>query len=198
MRSFSAARVLASTSKQAQVGDIVSATSGWTQYAILPEGKFEPASTFPKVKEPHELVSLYGLTGMTGWAGMTQIGDPKPGETVVVSAAAGATGSIAGQIAKIKGARVIGICGGESKCKFVQEELGFDVALDYKAVDFKEKFLEATKDFIDVYFDNGGYFLQVITHNANQVCSWRRDSRYVSWPSEQGRPVRSMRDDYAI
>lgn len=155
MRSFSAACVLASKSSQAQVGDIVVAVSGWTQYAIVPEGKFEPASIFPKYRNIQELLSTYGLTGMTAWAGMTQIGDPKPGETVVVSAAAGATGSIAGQIAKIKGARVIGICGGEKKCRYIREELGFDVALDYKAPDFRDKFLEATKDFIDVCFDNG-------------------------------------------
>ncbi|OAQ66114.1 amidase [Pochonia chlamydosporia 170] len=157
MRSFSAACVLASKSTQAQVGDIVVAVSGWTQYAIVPEGKFEPASIFPKYKNIQELLSTYGLTGMTAWAGMTQIGDPKPGETVVVSAAAGATGSIAGQIAKIKGARVIGICGGEKKCRYIREELGFDVALDYKAPDFRDKFLEATKDFIDVCFDNVGF-----------------------------------------
>ncbi|KAI1043934.1 hypothetical protein LB505_003386 [Fusarium chuoi] len=80
---------------------------------------------------------------------MSKIADPKPGELVVVSGAAGATGSVAGQIAKLKGARVVGIAGGDDKCKWLTEELGFDIALNYKADDFKEKFAEATKDFID-------------------------------------------------
>jgi NADPH-dependent curcumin reductase CurA len=86
---------------------------------------------------------------------MTKIGEPKAGETVVVSGAAGATGSIAGQIAKINGARVVGIAGSADKCKWLVEELGFDVALNYKDADFKEKFKEATPKYIDVYFDNG-------------------------------------------
>ncbi|KAG8427373.1 hypothetical protein J3459_006768 [Metarhizium acridum] len=109
MRSFSAARVIATRSKLAEVGHVAIALSGWAQYAIVPEELFEPISTLPKVGETHGLLSMYGLTGMTAWVGMTQIGDPKPGDTVVVSAAAGATGGIAGQIAKVKGAWVIGI-----------------------------------------------------------------------------------------
>ncbi|KAK2595298.1 hypothetical protein QQS21_007013 [Conoideocrella luteorostrata] len=174
MRSFSAARVLASKSKQAQVGDIVVAASGWAEYAIVPESRFEPAAAFPKGKEPHEWLSMYGLTGMTAWVGMTQIGEPKPRETVVVSAAAGATGSIAGQIAKNLGAKVIGICGGDSKCKWIREVLGFDVALDYKAADFKDRFMEATKDYIDVYFDSvGGEILDMCLGQAN------KDARFI-------------------
>ncbi|KHN97078.1 Alcohol dehydrogenase superfamily, zinc-type [Metarhizium album ARSEF 1941] len=169
MRSFSAARVLATRSKQAEIGDVVVAASGWARYAIVREGLFEPASTLPEVAETHELLSTYGLTGMTAWVGMTVIGEPKPGETVVVSAAAGATGSMAGQMAKIKGARVIGICGGEEKCNHVREVLGFDVALDYKAPDFKDKFMEATGDFIDVYFDNvGGEILDMALGQAKK------------------------------
>jgi NADPH-dependent curcumin reductase CurA len=101
------------------------------------------------------MLSALGSTSLTAWVGMTQIGDPKPGELVVVSGAAGATGSVAGQIAKIKGARVVGICGSDDKCRWLTEELGFDVALNYKAEDFKKRFNEATKDYIDVYYDNG-------------------------------------------
>ena len=159
MRGVTAARVLASRSKLASPGDIVSTMSGWTEYAILDEGKgqFEPAAQFPSLSDaaPQDILSVLGMTGLTAWVGMTQIGDPKPGELVVVSGAAGATGSVAGQIAKIKGAKVIGICGGEDKCKWLVDDLGFDVALNYKADDFKEKFKEATKAHIDVYFDNG-------------------------------------------
>jgi NADPH-dependent curcumin reductase CurA len=101
------------------------------------------------------MLSTLGITGLTAWWGMTQIADPKPGETVVVSGAAGATGSVAGQIAKIKGARVIGICGSDDKCQWLRDDLGFDVALNYKAEGFRKAFKEATKDYIDVYYDNG-------------------------------------------
>lgn len=155
MRGACACRVLASKSKQAKEGDIITGYTGWTEYAILTEGRFEPASMFPGVSEPQDLLSALGTTSLTAWVGMTKIGDPKPGELVVVSGAAGATGSVAGQIAKIKGARVVGICGSDDKCKWLTEELGFDVALNYKADDFKAKFNEVTKDFIDVYYDNG-------------------------------------------
>ncbi|KAG5950863.1 hypothetical protein E4U53_004276 [Claviceps sorghi] len=100
---------------------------------------------------------------------MTQIGDPKPGELVVVSGAAGATGSVAGQIAKIKGATVVGICGSDSKCQWLVDDLGFDVALNYKAADFKDKFKAATKSYIDVYFDNvGGDILDMCLARAKE------------------------------
>lgn len=156
MRGVSASRVIASTSKLAQPGDFVFATTGWTQYKILSDGQFEPASQFPGLRDPQDMLSALGLTSITAWVGMTTIGNPKPGELVVVSGAAGATGSVAGQIAKIKGARVVGLCGSDEKCAWLRDTLGFDVALNYKAADFKEQFKEATKDYIDVYFDNVG------------------------------------------
>lgn len=159
MRGGTACRVLASKNPKAKEGDYVSGMTGWTEYAILPEGQFEPASAFPGLNEPQEMLSALGMTGLTAWIGMTQIGDPKPGELVVVSGAAGATGSVAGQIAKIKGARVVGIAGSEDKCKWLVDELGFDVALNYKDSDFEAKFKEATKDHIDVYYDNGKFHL---------------------------------------
>ncbi|KAK7422829.1 hypothetical protein QQX98_001391 [Neonectria punicea] len=169
MRGSTVCRVLASKSKQAAEGDIVVGHTGWTQVAILPEGRFEPAALFPGASEPQDLLSALGLTSVTAWVGMSQIGDPKPGETVVVSGAAGATGSVAGQIAKIKGARVVGICGSDEKCKWLTEELGFDVALNYKAEDFKQKFNEATPKYIDVYFDNvGGDILDMCLLRAKE------------------------------
>ncbi|RDA95336.1 hypothetical protein CP533_3460 [Ophiocordyceps camponoti-saundersi (nom. inval.)] len=168
MRGTTACRVLASKSSQASQGDLVSGQTGWTSYAILDEDKFVPASQFYGLQRPQSMLSVAGMTGMTAWVGMNKIADPKPGELVVVSAAAGATGSIAGQIAKIKGARVIGIAGGEEKCRWLTDELGFDLSLDYKAKDFKERFLEATKDKIDVYFDNvGGDMLEMCLDQAN-------------------------------
>ncbi|KAJ4269513.1 hypothetical protein NW762_001174 [Fusarium torreyae] len=168
MRGSCACRVLASKSKLAKEGDIVAASTGWTEIAIVPEGRFEPASFYPGVQDPKDMLSALGMTSLTAWVGMSKIADPKPGELVVVSGAAGATGSVAGQIAKLKGARVVGIAGGEDKCKWL-EELGFDVALNYKAEDFKQKFNEATKDFIDVYYDNvGGDILDMALMRAKE------------------------------
>ncbi|KAJ4126940.1 hypothetical protein NW754_002210 [Fusarium falciforme] len=98
---------------------------------------------------------------------MTKIGKPKPGDLVVVSGAAGATGSIAGQIAKIKGAKVIGIAGSDEKCRWLTDELGFDLALNYKAKDFEERFDKATDKLIDLYYDNvGGEILDMCLRRA--------------------------------
>jgi NADPH-dependent curcumin reductase len=104
-----------------------------------------------------------GLTGMTAYFGLLDVGALQAGETVVVSGAAGAVGSVAGQIAKIKGARVIGIAGGEEKCRWLVEELGFDAAIDYKAEDVRRTLREAASDGVDVYFDNvGGEILDAV------------------------------------
>jgi NADPH-dependent curcumin reductase CurA len=104
-----------------------------------------------------------GITGMTAYFGLLDVGALKAGETVVVSGAAGAVGSVAGQIAKIKGARVIGIAGGEEKCRWLVEDLGFDAAIDYKAQDVRRALREAAPDGVDVYFDNvGGEILDAV------------------------------------
>lgn len=198
MRGSAACRVLASRSKHAAVGDYVSSWIGWTQYAIVPDGRFEPASRYPGLQSPRDMLSTLGITGLTAWWGMTQIGDPKPGETVVVSGAAGATGSVAGQIAKIKGARVIGICGSEDKCQWLRDDLGFDVALNYKAENFRKAFKEATKNYIDVYYDNGkhkgigSYSLTRVSHMLTRH-SWRRHSRHGPRPSQGTCQIRGMR-----
>ncbi|KAM5345848.1 hypothetical protein ACJ41O_011709 [Fusarium nematophilum] len=169
MRGVGACRVLASKSTHAKEGDLVVGYPGWSQFAILQEGRFEPAALYPQVQQPQDLLSAFGMTSLTAWVGMTKIGEPKAGETVVVSGAAGATGSVAGQIAKINGARVVGICGSDDKCRWLTEDLGFDVALNYKAEDFKDKFNEATKDYIDVYFDNvGGDILDMALLRAKE------------------------------
>ncbi len=157
MRATGACRVIASKNPEVKVGELVSGLPGWQQYAVLKAGWYEPQANFPHLKDPKNIIAMFGLTGMTAWVGMTQIGDPKPGELVVVSGAAGATGSVAGQIAKARGARVIGIAGGDDKCKWLVDELGFDQALNYKDPAFKQQFLDATKDHIDVYFDNGEF-----------------------------------------
>ncbi|KAG7293726.1 hypothetical protein NEMBOFW57_003783 [Staphylotrichum longicolle] len=171
MRALTIARVLASKSSKAGPGDIVTATLGIREVGIMPEDQVEPASALPLGKsggKVTDLLGVFGLTGMTAYFGMTKIGEPKAGETVVVSAAAGATGSVAAQIAKIAGARVIGTAGSDEKCRWLTEELGLDVALNYKDPDFRRKFKEATPKFIDVFFDNvGGEQLDMALGRAN-------------------------------
>lgn len=155
MRGATVARVLASKNPSVKPGAIVSTMSGWQEYAIVDSNAYEvPAEGFDTSRMT-DLLSVLGMTSLTAYFGLLRIGEPKAGETVVVSGAAGATGSVVGQIAKIKGARVVGIAGSDEKVKYLTEELGFDVGLNYKAADFKQKFKEATPDYIDVYFDNG-------------------------------------------
>jgi NADPH-dependent curcumin reductase CurA len=156
MRGAGIVRVLASKSKQAKEGDIVVGFSGWQEVAILPEGRFEPAYELPKNTKVTDLLGVLGSTGLTAYYGLMKIGDVKKGDTVVVSGAAGAVGSVVGQIAKILGAgKVIGIAGSDEKTKWLTEELGYDEALNYKHQDFEQKFEEATPKFIDVFWDNG-------------------------------------------
>ena len=113
-------------------------------------------------------LSVCGMPGVTAWCGLLLIGEPKPGETVVVSGAAGAVGSIVGQIAKIKGCRVVGIAGGADKCRHAVEDLGFDACIDYKAGRLREDLKAATPDGVDVYFDNvGGEILDTVLARMN-------------------------------
>ena len=156
MRGAAIARVLASRSAKARAGDIVTATMGFAEVRIVPEALVEEAIPLPPNGKVTDLLGVLGMTGLTAYFGMTKIGEPKAGDTVVVTAAAGATGSVAAQIAKIAGARVVGTAGSDEKVRWL-EELGLDVALNYKDADFKEKFKQATPNFIDVLFDNGGY-----------------------------------------
>ena len=157
MRALAIARVLASRSAKARAGDIVTAPMGIREVGIMPEDQVEPAAVGAAAAGARvtDLLGVFGATGLTAYFGMTRIGEPRAGETVVVSAAAGATGSVAAQIAKIAGARVIGTAGSDAKCKWLKEELGLDVALNYKDPDFRKKFKEATPKYIDVFFDNG-------------------------------------------
>lgn len=134
-------------------GDLVFADAGWQEYATLP-GK--ALSKLPDLKPETHLLSVYGIAGLTAYFGLLECGQPKAGETVVVSAAAGSVGSIVGQIAKIKGCRVVGIAGGEEKGRWLTDELGFDAAVDYKSPEFKRQLRAAVPDGIDVYFDNTG------------------------------------------
>ncbi|AUB41696.1 Alcohol dehydrogenase superfamily, zinc-type [Nostoc flagelliforme CCNUN1] len=151
-------------------GDLVSGMLGWQDYAIalgnsgfsltrLPNPLPCPLNTF---------TGPLGATGFTAYFGLLDIGQPKVGETVVVSAASGAVGSIVGQIAKIKGCRVVGITGSDEKCRWLTEELGFDAAINYKTGDLEKALAQACPNGIDVYFDNvGGIILDVVLTKIN-------------------------------
>lgn len=172
MRAGAVCRVLASRSKLTKRGDLVYGMPGWQEISILSEKArtFEAPLAGASNGRPTDLIGVLGITGLTAYMGIKHIADIKPGETVVVSGAAGATGSVAGQIAKhVYGARVVGIAGGEEKCRWLVDELGFDAGVDYKAADFKAKFAEATKGFIDVYWDNvGGEILDLALSRAKK------------------------------
>lgn len=150
-----------------QPGDLVYGLLGWQDYAVT-DGK--GLMRFPKsssVPLPAYL-SIFGLTGLTAYFGFLDIGKPKAGETVVVSAAAGAVGSIVGQIAKIKGCRVVGTAGTDEKCKWLTEELGFDAAINYKTESLYKSLRNHCPDGIDIYFENvGGKIFQTVLNLIN-------------------------------
>ncbi len=146
-------------------GDLVFADTGWREYAALPARHL---TKLPRIDPLTHLLSVYGVAGLTAYFGLLACGRPTAGDTVAVSAAGGAVGSIVGQIAKIKGARVIGIAGGAAKCALLTTELGFDGAVDYKAGDTRRALRATCPDGIDVYFDNvGGDILEACLFNMN-------------------------------
>jgi NADPH-dependent curcumin reductase CurA len=151
------------------VGALVTGLTGWTDYTVISDAN--PLMVVPdsaKSAPPASLLGMLGMTGATAYFGMLEIGEPKEGETVVVSAAAGAVGTVAGQLAKLKGARVVGIAGGPEKCAWIIDELGFDAAVDYKADDWKQQLKEATPDGIDVDFENvGGEIMEAVLLRLN-------------------------------
>jgi hypothetical protein len=152
MRASGVGQVVESRLDGFEPGDFVHGLLGWQEYALCGLGMVKVPEGMPITLPLH----LFGITGLTAYFGMLEIGKPKSGETVVVSGAAGATGSIAGQIARIQGARVIGIAGGRTKCDWLTGEARFDAAIDYKGEDVAERLRELCPDGIDVYFDNVG------------------------------------------
>jgi NADPH-dependent curcumin reductase CurA len=146
--------VATSNLPQFRPGDIVLARTGWQEYA-LSDGR-EVQKIDPALGPISYALGVLGMPGMTGYTGLLNIGKPQPGETLVVAAASGAVGSVVGQIARIKGCRVVGIAGGERKCRHVQEELGFDACLDHRQPDLAGRLKAACPRGIDVYFENVG------------------------------------------
>ncbi len=135
-------------------GDLVLTFTGWQDYAVS-DGR-EVRKIDPSHAPISTALGVLGMPGMTAYTGLSEIGKPQPGETVVVSAAAGAVGAVVGQIAQIQGARTIGIAGGADKCAYVVDELGFDAGIDYKSDNFADALNNACPDGVDVYWENVG------------------------------------------
>jgi NADPH-dependent curcumin reductase len=165
IRSLGAGRVIRSNAPEFAEGDFVSGLLGWQSHAVLPAVSSGLMKLPPGVPLTSAL-SLFGLTGLTAYFGLLEVGRLKEGETVVVSGAAGATGNVVGQIAKLKGCRVIGIAGGPAKNAWLKDDLGFDVAIDYKSENVGKRLHEECPKGIDVYFDNvGGAILDAALAN---------------------------------
>ncbi|NWA04860.1 NADP-dependent oxidoreductase [Pseudomonas gingeri] len=146
------ARIKHSRHPQWREGDLVLADAGWQHFALSNGQGLRLLD--PGIAPPTTALGVLGMPGFTAYAGLRNIGQPKPGETLVVAAASGAVGSVVGQLARIQGARAVGIAGGAQKCAFVKNELGFDAVVDHQAPDFAEKLAEACPNGIDVYFEN--------------------------------------------
>ena len=153
MRGSGIAEVVESHNPRFAVGDMVAGLVGWTEWLVSDGSGLEKCHAgLP----PTAMLSILGTTGMTAWCGLFKLGQPRPGDTVVVSGAAGATGSVVGQLAKIAGARAIGIAGGADKCRWLVEEAGYDAAIDYKHEDVQARLKELAPKGADVVFDNVG------------------------------------------
>jgi NADPH-dependent curcumin reductase CurA len=187
MAGGSISEVVSSKAPGLAPGDLVFGDTGWQDYAALPA---KHLTKMPKIEPMSYLLSVYGIAGLTAYFGLLHVGKPKEGETVVVSAAAGSVGSIVGQIAKIRGCRVVGIAGGKDKCHWLTSELGFDAAVDYKdGATFKALRAAAPKG-IDVYFDNvGGDILEACIaqmNNRGRIACCGAISQYDGVPSAHG------------
>jgi hypothetical protein len=168
VRAGAVGQVVESRCDRYAVGDLVFGMIGWQDYAVA-DAAGRAMNVLPPGVEPADALGIFGITGMTAYFGMLDVARPKEGDTVFVSGAAGATGSVAGQIAKLQGCRVVGTAGTDEKCKWATEELGLDACLNYKNADLAEQLDAACPDGIDVYFDNvGGEILQLALARINQ------------------------------
>ena len=168
MRAGSVGQVAESNHPDFAPGDLVQTTGGWQDFVIAaPNQGPMGLSKLPEGVTPDMMLSVLGVTGLTAYFGLLDLGAPQAGETVLVSGAAGATGSVAGQIARIKGCRVVGIAGGSDKCAWLKQEAGFDEVIDYKAQNVSLAIAETCPKF-DVFFDNvGGDILEAALDHMN-------------------------------
>jgi NADPH-dependent curcumin reductase CurA len=181
------AEVAASKAAGFAPGDLVFGDTGWQDFAAVPAKHLVKV---PRMEPLTHLLSVFGIAGLTAYFGLLNVGKPKSGETVVVSAAAGSVGSIVGQIAKIKGCRVIGVAGGKDKCNWLTSELGFDAAVDYKLGTVFKDLKAAAPSGVDVYFDNvGGDILEACLPQMNlrgRIACCGAISQYDGAPSATG------------
>ena len=157
MRSGTVAQIVQSRHPEFAEGELVQTMGGWQDYAVVTPGEGVTGVTkIPEGVTPEMMLSVIGLTGITAYFGLLELGQPQAGDTVLVSGAAGATGSVASQIAKIKGCRVVGIAGGPEKCRWLTEVAGLDAAIDYKQGDLDGQIAAACPNKWNVFFDNVG------------------------------------------
>ena len=145
--------VVESSEASFPVGSMVLTQTGWQEYSLQ---KIESLTLMRDGVDPELYLGPLGINGLTAYFGLLEVGDPKPSDTVMVSAAAGSVGHMVGQIAKIKGCHVIGISGNDDKCNMLKDKLGFDAALNYKDANFRQNLKDSTPNGLDVYFDNTG------------------------------------------
>ena len=172
MRAGGIGVVVASKNPAFALGDRVSAGLGVQEYCLIPEAEIKRNGIFkidPRLGTPTQWLNVLGMPGMTGYFGLMDVGQPKAGETVVVSGAAGAVGQTVGQLAKIHGCRAVGIAGGPAKCEWVVNELGFDACIDYKSGSVRDGLKAHCPNGVDVYFDNvGGDILDQVLARINR------------------------------
>jgi len=177
MRAGGIGVVVASKNPSFAVGDHVSATLGVQEYCTIPQDQMKRNGLFKidtRLGSATQWLNVLGMPGMTGYFGLMDVGQPKPGETVVVSGAAGAVGQTVGQLARIKGCRAVGIAGGKAKCDWVVNELGFDACIDYKSGNVRDGLKQHCPDGVDVYFDNVGG--EILDHVLAKI---RRKARII-------------------
>lgn len=199
MEGGTVSQVVASRHPDWQEGDLVLSHSGWQTYALSNGRGLRRLD--PSLAPISTAVGVLGMPGFTAYVGLLEIGQPKAGETVVVSAASGAVGQVVGQIAKLKGCRVVGIAGADDKCAYVVDELGFDACVNYRDDDFPAKLKAACPDGIDVYFENvGGKVLNAVIDLLNDfsrmpVCgliAHYNDTQLPAGPDQLPRLMRAV------
>jgi len=169
MAGWGIGEVVTSNAKNYAPGDLVSGDYGWQQYAAVPA---RTLTKHDKKHKPEHILGVLGITGLTAYFGLLEVGRPRPGETVLVSGAAGAVGTVAGQIAKLMGCRVVGTTSSADKCRWLVDELGFDAAVDYRTGNLHKALKEACPKGIDVYFDNTGG--EVLNAALSRMNLWGR------------------------
>lgn len=178
MRSAGCGEIVESRHETLKVGDRVWGMLGWTEYAVSDGSGLQ---TLPSGISEEAVLCVLTLPGMTAYQGLIEIGQPKAGETLVVSGAAGSVGSMVGQIGKAEGLRVVGTAGSDDKCRWLEDELGFDAAINYKSDGLSAQLQEATPDGVDIYFENTGgpvqhaVFNRMNAHGRIVVCGMIAD-----------------------